>query len=856
MASPLSPKRRRPRSWPAALVGGAVLAVAITATAPGFAASGTSAPGPDLGLPSIAAASKYNLAPASRTVLPAQVSDSSGTDIDFVTAATPGSETPAHDLQAGPGSATANLDGTTVRQAGPDTPGAEFGYRMQAPSGGGSVRLRIEEAGSATSHYQVLVNGTVVHERRPDAAQSGTWHDLVGLVHYDVPVPRQLIGSGRDFRVTFRNAVDPGPGARIANLSVLADGGPGTTQAPYGGSVTDPAAAFRGGTTSLRSDIHGRPYVVYDFGQEVGGKVELTADATSGSPVLNLAFSESAQFLTTASDFSQDPPGVATETHAFPLERGRQTVTDPVIRGGFRYLMVYLSAPGAVDLSGLQLHFTADPANPDLRGYKGAFLSSDDTLNRLWYAGAYTVQMSTIDPRTGRPYPAQPGPVRNDAVIGDGDTVISDGAKRDRMIWGGDNAVSDPVSYLTTGQSAPAANAISFMAKGQFASGQIPGVYLPGSGYNSGWGEYAAWWIQNLWTHYLYTGDRSFLDAHWPALQKDVAWFETLVGSDGLLNVPGGASGHWGYGNTGEEAYDNALYVHVLNLAAQAAQAQGDDALAGKYRAAATRTTDAINAKLWDASAGAYVEMPDSSAHPQDANAMAVVAGVATGDRAASVLAFFHDKLSGAYGDLTNDVSGDTVPRYISPFVTAQSLQAYADRHSKAADDAALDLLGRTWNHMLDGAAPGTFWENVSPSGGLQLGSYTSLSHGWAAAPTSFLTNEVLGVTPTSGGFETFDALPHPGGHLRWAEGTVPTPHGDVRAAWKLGAHSFELQVTAPSGTSGTAGVPAAGVTGLRVDGQLVWQDGKALRPGVELHDGYLRITGVTGTTTLQTTTG
>src|SRR5262249_6329243 len=142
--------------------------------------------------------------------------------------------------------------------------------------------------------------------------------------------------------------------------------------------------------------------------------------------------------------------------------------------------------------------------------------------------------------------------------------------------------------------------------------------------------------------------------------------------------------------------------------------------------------------------------------------------------------------------------------------------------------------LERTWSHMLDGAAPGTFWENVSPSGGLQLGSYTSLSHGWAAAPTSFLTNEVLGVTPASGGFATFDVLPHPGGDLRWAEGTVPTPHGDIRAAWKLGTHSLELQVTAPSGTSGTAGVPAAGVTALRVDGQLVWQDGQALRPDVE----------------------
>lgn len=854
MVSTTPQRTRRRRARPAAWVGAAVLAAAVAGTGTGFTATPAAGAGTGLGLPSLATAAQYNLAPASRTVLPVRVSDSSAVDVDYVTASSDTSETAAHALQAQQSGSTANVDGTTVRQAGPDVPGAAFSYLMRAPAGHGDVRLRIEEAGSATSHYQVLVNGTAVHERRADADQSGTWHDLVGLVHYDVIVPRRLVAGAGDFRLTFRNAAAPGPGARIANVWVLAPAGAGSTQAPFGGQVSAPTAAFHGGSTSLRSDIYGRPYVVYDFGKEVGGQVEVSADATGGAPVLSLAFSESTQFLTTASDFSQDPPGIATETHSFTLEPGRQNLVDPVIRGGFRYLMVYLSAPGTVDLSNLKLHFTPDPTNANLRGYRGAFLSSDPTLNKLWYAGAYTVQMSTIDPRTGRPYPAQTGPVTNDAVIGDGPTVIGDGAKRDRFIWGGDNAVSNPVSYLTTGETLPAADAISFMAKGQFASGEVPGVYLPGSGYQGAWGEYAAWWVQNLWTHYLYTGDRAFLDTYWPTLKKDIAWFETQVGTGGLLNVPGSASGHWGYGNAGQATYDNALYVHVLGLAAQAAQTEGDSGQAQQYRADATRTASAVNAELWDATAGAYIEKPGNQSHPQDANAMAVASGVATGDRAASVLAYLHDKLATPYGDLTNDVTGDTVPRYISPFVTAQELQAYAAQNLPASDSAALGLMKRTWSHMLGGDNPGTLWENVSPTGGLQLGSYTSLSHGWSTAPTSYLSNQVLGVTPTSGGFAGFEVLPHTSG-LSWAEGTVPTPHGDIQAAWKTGPRSLELQVTAPDGTSGTVGVPAAGVTELRLDGVLVWQNGTALRAGVTLRDGYLRIDDLTGTNTLRATT-
>lgn len=855
------------RTWPTALVGFAALTAVVAASTPGVAstAPGSTAaawptvtdgrsPGAVLGLPGISTADRYNLAPSSRQVLPRRAVEATVANTDFVTASSPGSETEGHDLRAGQ-STTRKTDGAVVRQAGPNVPGAEFGYRMLAPSGDGDVRLRIEEAGSATAHYQVLVNGEVVHERRPDTGQSGVWHDMVGLVHYEVTVPRQAIGSAEDFRITFRNADDPGPGARIANVWVLGDEASQAPPAPYGGSVRNPNGAFRGGTTSLRTDVHGRPYVVYDFGQEVGGTVEVTARTRSGTPTLNLAFSESQQFMTTESDFSQDPPNIATETHSFPLEQGTRTVSDPVIRGGFRYLMVYLSGSGSVDLSDLGLHFTADPTNPDLRDYRGAFLSSDQTLNRMWYAGAYTVQMSTIDPTTGRPYPAQPGPVTNDEVIGEGTTVISDGAKRDRMIWGGDNAVANEVSYLTTGQSDPSANAVSFMAKGQFPSGQVPGLYLPGTGYHPAWGEYAAWWIHNLWQHYLYTGDRAFLDRYWSTLKKNVAWFESLVADDGLLVVPDGASGHWGYGNAGKETYDNAVYVHVLKLAAQAAAVEGDEDLARSYRAAAERTAKAVNAQLWDASAGAYVTEPGSSAHPQDGNAMAVMAGVATGDRADAVLRFFKEELAGKYGDLTNDVSGDVVPRYISPFVTSHALQAYADQNSDAGNDAALDLVKRTWGHMLGGDNPGTFWENVSPTGGFQLGSYTSLSHGWAAAPTSFLTNEVLGVTPTAGGFESFSVLPHPGGDLRWAQGVVPTPHGDIEAAWKLTGHTMSLVVSAPTGTSGTAGVPAEDVTELRVNGEVVWRDGEALSDGVELRDGYLRVSGVTGHTSLAATT-
>ena len=809
--------------------------------------SGTASADPrdPLGLPSLSRAGRYILAPSGRTVRPVTVAEAHGLNGDYVTAASERSEKEGHDLDAG-SSTTARADGVMTRQTGGE-PGAEFGYRLRVAPGR-PVTLRVEEAGSATAHYEVLVNGEVVHERTPDPAQAGVWSgDKAGLVHYDVTVPARLVGSADHMRVSFRNADEPGPGARIHAVWTFYENGRAPS-APYGGTVQNPSGAFRRGTTTLASNEYGRPYVVYDFGKEVAGQVQVTADVRKGTPRLGLAFSESPQYLTTASDYSQDPVGLATETHYLDTRPGRTAMTDPVIRGGFRYLMVFLDGPGEVRLSDLRLKFTADPANPDLDGYKGAFLSSDDTLNRLWYAGAYTVQMATIDPTTGRPYPAEEGPVRNDAIVGEGDSIISDGAKRDRMIWGGDNAVADTVSYLSTGQSGPSANAVGFLAKGQAASGQIPGLYLTEKhGYNLNWGEYAAWWVHNYWTHYLYTGDRAFFDRWYDAMKKNVAWLESNVGDDGLLTMRG-AGGTWGYGNDAGGTYVSSLYVKVLGQAAQAAEVKGDTDLAATYRAHAARTAKAVNDHLWDADAGAYKVSPSDGRHPQDGNAMAVVAGVATGDRARSVLKFFGDALAGPHGDLTVDEPGGTVPQYISPFVSAQALLAHSSQGDMAG---AMSLLRRTWYPMLGKAQPGTFWENVSRTGAPQLGSYTSLSHGWAAAPTSFLTNQVLGVTPTSGGFGTFTVLPHPPSGLRWAQGRVPTPHGAITAAWKRHGRTFTLRVTAPAGTTATGGVPARDASEVRVDGRVVWRRGTAVRPGVTVRDGFVQIPGLTGTSTL-----
>jgi len=54
-----------------------------------------------------------------------------------------------------------------------------------------------------------------------------------------------------------------------------------------------------------------------------------------------------------------------------------------------------------------------------------------------------------------------------------------------------------------------------------------------------------------------------------------------------------------------------------------------------------------------------------------------------------------------------------------------------------------------------------------------------SFCHGWASGPTAWLSQHVLGVKPVEPGSTRVVVSPKLG-HLRWAEGSYPTPLGPI----------------------------------------------------------------------------
>lgn len=219
---------------------------------------------------------------------------------------------------------------------------------------------------------------------------------------------------------------------------------------------------------------------VYDFGIEVGGLVTLEFTSTgSGSGAVGLAFTEALNWIGQWSDSSNGKfvgPDGALYANFSGAGSHSYTMPDKVLRGGFRYLTLFLITSGnvSVDVTSVELDIGFQPTWSNLKAYQGYFHSSDEELNKIWYSGAYTLQTNAVPVNTGRWTPDLSYGWANNGTLGPGDTIIVDGAKRDRAVWPGDMGVAVPSTYVSIGDLESVKNALQVMYNYQNADGSLP----------------------------------------------------------------------------------------------------------------------------------------------------------------------------------------------------------------------------------------------------------------------------------------------------------------------------------------------------------------------------------------------
>lgn len=319
------------------------------------------------------------------------------------------------------------------------------------------------------------------------------------------------------------------------------------------GSVTDAQAQTQssGGTTTF----NGVSSVTYDFGKNVAGLVSLdVGSASSSSAFLGVTFTESNLWINSEACDATADAGLDSPLW-FPVGQGpgKYTPEEKHLRGAFRYLTVVSNTTATVPLHSLRVNFTAAPMQ-SLQDYSGWFNSDDELINKIWYAGAYTNQLCTINPAHGNAL-VHLGSISstdniqlpktdtwwNNYTITNGSSTITDGAKRDRLVWPGDMSIALESIAVSTGDLYSIRMALESLLALQHSDGRLP--YAGRPFYDIVSYTYHLHSLIGMSYLYRFSGDQAWLSHYWGQYTRGVQWALSSVDHTGLANVT--ASADW-----------------------------------------------------------------------------------------------------------------------------------------------------------------------------------------------------------------------------------------------------------------------------------------------------------------------
>lgn len=515
---------------------------------------------------------------------------------------------------------------------------------------------------------------------------------------------------------------------------------------------------------------------------------------------------------------------------------------------GFRFVLLTLTTPGTLTIRNFGVDFQAYRATAE--DYKGWFESSDDELNRLWYAGAYTLQTNLKLP----------------GLRGLPDGRIYDGAKRDGSIWTGDLIIQGPTAISTLGDEGEkyVKWSLEELLREQRADGHLPGSPDFNKGrataqYPLGQGSpiyysvnYSGYGARSIIDYYRYSGDEEFAKQTLAQVEKAVAYNHAFLDEDKNLIAPRNPAnpsdptytrGDRDYFQSYMPGYVTKFSIDYYILLREMAWYErqiGSAEKAADYDATADKIKKAVTSTLWNQRLGVFGQSdlkPDLIAG--DVNGLALQYGFVPKGQENRVLEALKVNWN-EHGAIMGEGLADPTGHTIEPFGIGMETGGRLAVNDTAG---AFDLMRRTWGTMIDPTNPlytGAFWEFKNTDGGVNRPT-ASLAHGWAASPTVQLTEQVLGISPTGPGYSTWNLKPHTG-DLAFSRGAVPTETGTIDVSWtsNKAAGIFAMHAESPVDTRGTVSVPATSRSTVTVNGQRVWASGASLASGAQFADGYV----------------
>jgi len=546
---------------------------------------------------------------------------------------------------------------------------------------------------------------------------------------------------------------------------------------PVLASATAPCSGLESlSTDTANVTIKGEGRILLDFGVESAGWLEIESPDLTGD--VEFGISEYNEYAILNGSFIKKKKPVKVGPNTYQLQLSK------ALYEGVRFGFVHINSfDKPWHITKARVICQIKPTN-----YNGSFKCSNPMLTKIWYVGAYGVKLNLLKDYYG-------------AILMD---------RSDRHSWTGDAHPSQAASMVA-------------FANYDFVKHNIDRT----STQNNGIRSYSLYWVLSLLDYYRYTGDTATLKNYLPNVKAKLNDALNVYGKNPPLRYYGWDD-RLGAGFEDHSCPENQSAYKMLTIRACREFAQALDTLSALK---SEKTTGEIR--------GYYLKKADE-----------LMKGVRKDDPSWYTAFGIHASADAICTALTNSEENkqmflesgfsDRLQRLsYSPFNQYWIIQALAimNRYDEAYS-SILDL----WGGQIQYGGT-TFFETFRPAWGEMLGEndalpnnqsgYTSLCHPWGGGVTKWLTEEVLGIKPSSPGFKTFDVIPHLGRQLTWVEGKVSTPHGDIKASFNV--TTGHCSITVPEGTTGRFAIPKVEKTinAIKINGKLAWKSQSHPIPGI-----------------------
>jgi hypothetical protein len=356
----------------------------------------------------------------------------------------------------------------------------------------------------------------------------------------------------------------------------------------------------------------------------------------------------------------------------------------------------------------------------------------------------------------------------------------------EQLQYAGDTRIQCLISYYNAGDGRLARNAISHLGDSRTSEGLTMSraptrqpQYIP---------PFSLWWIGMLHDYWRYQDDSEFVRLRLSGTRPVLDFFAGLQKPNAPLSrVP-----FWNFvdwtnqwsggvppmGQDGSSALLDLQLMLAYGWAADMEDALGSAQLAQAYRTSGARLREAFLRLYWDANRGLFADTPAHDTFSQQANALAIIVGLAKENQARSIME-----------KILEDKSLVQCSYYFQHYLhTALNLAGMGDRY--------LDLLG-PWQTMLERGL--TTWAE-RPEGASNPA--RSDCHAWSSHPNFELFRTVLGIDSAAPGFSRVVIRPFPG-KLERVSGSIPHPKGEVSVSLRRVQNKLEAEVQLPEGVSG-----------------------------------------------------